>query len=411
MRKPSKIILLLLLSFLIASPVFAQSLDSSNYSILDATVDSGGGQMTSTNYAGVISVGNPTADTRMTSGSYALGSGFPNGIQANVPELICFETDTDSNSTLCQSFPNANGAQGECGYPGCYDRAKLEIDPSANPVDTLYLIRIEDLETNTIYYLQSDHTLDTTYEIADFFTKCSLEGFDANDPDCDEDTDPNWDETLQRYNVFGLEPDREYSVSVSALSGDYTGSAFSEPLNSTTESPSILFDLDVSETDSNSDSPYELDLGELIYVAVTTAPGRIWVDLNTNAVNGANIYIRSANGALVSNQTGETIPSETEDLALDSNANGGYGIKVDSVTQTELGPLLANSLYDTTGAQEVGVLSINNTLLFYTESLNNNSGPILQGRGGVAVKARSSITDIASGDLNDQLTFICIGNY
>ncbi|KXK26554.1 MAG: hypothetical protein TR69_WS6001000560 [candidate division WS6 bacterium OLB20] len=391
--------------------VHAQNLDSGSYTILDATVDNGGGTVTGTNYDGIISIGNPTADARLTSGSYELKSGFPNGLLANVPLLNCFETDTTSGNTDCTYFPNANGAQGECGTPGCYDRAKLEIDDAGNPVDAVYLVRIEDLTNAVTYYLQSDHTLDTGYDLNDFMTQCELEGIDPDDTTCDDSGDGAWSESLQSANILGLTPDTTFEVSVSALSGDFTGTRFSEALTETTLSPTISFDIDVASTDTESSAPYELEIGELIYVAVTTAADTIWLDLGTNAVNGANVYVRDTAGQLESTLTGETVPSESEDLASDPNNNGGYGIKIASTTQSTLGPLQTSATYDTAGAHEVGALSGTNALLVYTDTTGGNLGPVSGGRAGISVKARSAVTDIAAGDLTDDITFICVGNF
>ncbi|HLG29317.1 MAG TPA: hypothetical protein VI387_03830, partial [Candidatus Brocadiales bacterium] len=51
----------IILLVLASAQVNAQNLDSSNYRILDPTTDSGGGASESSNYATIISVGNPTA--------------------------------------------------------------------------------------------------------------------------------------------------------------------------------------------------------------------------------------------------------------------------------------------------------------------------------------------------------------
>src|SRR3972149_3671572 len=108
---PHKIYLFLIVIFCLVSLnsqyfyVFAQNLDSTNYRIEDPTIDSGGGATDSSNYSFLQSLGYPNADARLTSGSYELKSGFPNGILANVPKVTCFETDTTSGTTDCLYFP------------------------------------------------------------------------------------------------------------------------------------------------------------------------------------------------------------------------------------------------------------------------------------------------------------------
>ncbi|MCA9383189.1 hypothetical protein KC909_02380 [Candidatus Dojkabacteria bacterium] len=391
--------------------IYAQSnLDSTNYRILDPNVDAGGGQESSTSFSLIGSV-NELSDSRLTSGSYELKAGFPNGILANVPVINCFETDTTSGTTNCNYFPNANGAQGECGNPGCYNRAKLEIDDQNNPIDTIYLVQITDTTNSVTYYLQSDHTLGTSYDINDFLTQCFLEGIDVDDTACDDSGDANWDEDLQRYNILGLLSETDYEVSVAALSGDFTGTRFSQVATTTTQVPSITFDLDIASADSESSAPYSVDIGEITTVSVATATDLIWIDLGTNSNNGSSVFVRDIAGQLLSPSTSETIPSESEDLASDPNANGGYGLKIQSVSENSLGPLQEGPVYSTTGSDEVGALSSINTLLVFTDTTGTNLGPISGGRASLAVKARSIVTDAAASDYSDEITFIAIGNF
>jgi hypothetical protein len=144
---------LILISFNIN--IIAETLDSTNYRIKDVTLG-GTGEVNSTNYS-LIGSFNPIEDSRLTSSNYALKAGFPNGIIANVPTVTCFETDTTSINTTCLEFPTSNGAQGECGYPGCYDRAKIELNTQNNPIDTLYVVKILDVTNSITYFLKTDH--------------------------------------------------------------------------------------------------------------------------------------------------------------------------------------------------------------------------------------------------------------
>lgn len=414
-RALSIALLIVLIISLITISVVAQEpeLDSTNYKILNPNINSGGDVASGSNYSLIQSFGDVDSDARLTSGSYELKAGFPNGLLANVPKINCFETNTNSGTTSCSLLPNANGMQGECGEPGCYDRAKLEIDDQGNPLDTLFLVMLLDNTNAITYYLQSDHTLDTDYDINDFMTQCAIEGRDANDPNCDDSGDGNWDESLQRYNVFGLEQNTEYEVSVSALQGDFTGTRFSQTVSATTESAAIIFDIDVAATDTESAAPYQVDLEEITALAATTATDQIWLDLGTNSFNGSNIYARGLNNGLLSSTTSEIIPSESEDLSADPNNNGGYGLKINDgvTTQAALGPLLAGSTYTTTGSEEVGAVQTTNTLVFFTDTSGTNVGPVTAGRGSLFVKARANTNDIAANDLLDEITFIVISNF
>jgi len=406
----------LLLSLVLISNSFpviilAQNLDSTNYRIEDPTVDSGGGPTDSSNYSLLQSLGNPNADARLTSGSYELKSGFPNGILASVPKVTCFETDTTSGTTDCLYFPNSNGAQGECGSPGCYNRAKLELDDQNNPKDTLFLVKIVNNGTSITYYLQSDHTLGLSYDINDFLTQCELEGRDPDDTGCDDSGDPNWDADLQSMNVLSLEPSTSYTASIAALNGDFTGTRFGPSASATTTATAMSFDIDISATDSETAANYILDIGEITYTSVATATDIIWLDLASNNFYGANVYVRDSNTGLDSTLTGETIPSESEDLATDPNSNGGYGLKVSSFTQTSLGPIQASATYNTGGAEQVGGLVTTDTLIFFTNTSGSNVGPVQGGRMSILVKARSIELDIASPDLADNITFIAVGNF
>ncbi len=402
-----------MLGLFLAYGVHAQNLDSSNYRILDSTMDSGGGTATSSNYSALISISDPFADSRLVSGNYETKSGFPsgNGTLANVPVVRCFETTTNSGSSTCLNFPNSNGATGECGPTGCYDRAKVEIDAQDNPSDTLYLLKVDDVTNSQTYYVQSDHTLGASFDLTSFMTICQLEGRDVNDTACDDSGDGNWNVSLQRYDVYGLLINTQYNISASAMSGDFTETRFSPTVTATTVSPTISFDIDVAATDTDSPAPYSIDLGEITSFAVNTAADRIWLDMGSNSINGVNVYVRDLNNGLHSPTTLETIPSESEDLGTDSNHTGGFGLKVGGKTQGGLGPLQASATFDTAGSNDVGAISTTNSLLFFTDTSSANLGQVSVSRSSVYVKARSAIADLPSADLSDEITFISVANF
>jgi len=388
--------------------IYAQSqeLTSSNYKILDPTVDAGGGVSTSTNYDLIFSV-EPTADARLTSSSYAIGSGFPNGKLANVPKIRCAESTTTSGTTTCINFPNANGAQGECGTPGCYDRIKVEIDHQNNPIDTLYLVSL--VLSGTTYYVQSDHTLSATFDINDFMTICGLEGKDTRTgSDCENSAGGQWNADYQSYNVYGLRPGATYTVSAAALSGDFTGTQFGPTTNVTLEYPRITFDIDIAGTGgvaTETAAPYSIALGTLT-TSPSTATNRIWLDLNTNVIEGMATYVKDVNDGLLSGAN--LIPSSFEDLAVDTD--GGYGLKVETSTQSALGPIVRSSNYDTFGGNEVGGLSTVYSSIFSSYTSSPNTGQVSGGRTSTMVKAKI-ITSTPAGLYTDTIIFLMITNF
>jgi hypothetical protein len=418
-KKLQNILILLVglfLSLFNFSPVFGESLQSNNFIIEDASVTTGSGIFDSTNYSLAGSMGEITSDDRLMSGTYELTGGEAGGVVASVPKITCFETTTTNITTSCLSLPNSKGMQGECGSPGCFNKAKIEIDNQNNPYDTLYLVKIEKLTDNTTYYLKSDHTLGLSFTISNFMTKCAIEGKDLNNPGCDTNTDSDWNPALQSSNVFYLTDNTEYRASVSALNGDFTGTDFSPTANTITKMQSIGLDIDVgpaSTPDVNSNAPYTINLSEISPLTPYTAPNLIWLDLASNNSKGLSVYIKDTNNGLFSISKNATIPSENEDLSLDPNFNGGYGVKVynGNTTQTALGPLQRAASYNTVSDDFVGSLLSTNKLLFFTNDSGENKGEIMNGRGGIMVKARATASTPISSDYSDDIYFTIIGNY
>lgn len=406
------LVLICSLSIVSYKNVYAQNLESPNYEILNSTVDSGGGVSESSGYGLLSSAGVSGSDTRLESTNYRFRSGFPNPFQANVPLVKCFETNTDNLSSDCDFLPNANGMIGECGDPGCFNRAKLEIDHQNNPIDTLFLVALSLDSFTTTLYLQSDHSFATTFDINDYMTKCELEGRDDNDPNCNDSGDPNWNTGLQSYNIYGLKPNTTYQIMVRAVSGDFTETEFSPTDSATTELPMIALDLDTDINDVNTNAPYSIDLGQLSNSTVSTADKSIWVDISTNSIGGINVYVQNLNGStngLYSSLNSAGIPSESEDLDVD-DGDGGYGLKIASVTQASLGPLQNSATFNTAGANQVGLLSTTPTTIFFTNTTGANRGPVADGRGRIRVKARSFST-LPAGVYTDTITFTALGNW
>lgn len=426
--KTKCLLILIVAQLFLISPAhtFAQVLNSDNYTLQDPNLNGTSGIVDSgsNNYSTVFVAGDGTADVRLESGSYSVGTGFPNGIQANIPLIRCIETNSDdtvggSTDTECNAYALTSttvgddaivgdGMQGICGSPGCYDRAKIEIDPQNNPIDTLYLISITNSDTGIVYYLQSDKTLNTTYDINDYQTICELEGFDPRaGSDCEDSGDSDWDEVLQQYNILNLTPGTTYSVKVRALHGDFTESNFSPVRTVTTEYSSLIFDIDIAASggaSTDTDAPHNLQLGNLSNTT-STAVDRVWFDLGTNVFNGINLKVENtglSNGSF-------TIPSTSEDLSVDIGADGGYGLKIDTYTQDALGPLIADAQFDTLGIDEVGAVSVVPTTLFSTNSTGFNKGPLSGGRASVMLKAKT-VPSTPPGSYTDIITFTITAN-
>ncbi|GAB4286406.1 MAG: hypothetical protein Kow0081_4400 [Candidatus Dojkabacteria bacterium] len=381
--------------------------------IIDFNIDSGGGVATGNgNLDLLLSTGNPTADSRLESANYALNSGFPSNFQANVPLIRCVESNTTSATTDCLNFPNLNGAQGECGTPGCYDRVKVEIDPQNNPVDTLYLVSFTDTSDSTTYYLTTSHTLSTAPPSisGNYMTICQLEGKDTRSGSgCATNADPEWDEALQSSNVYGLRPGATYEVRARAISGDFSETQFSPPESVTLEYPTLSFDIDIdgiSGFSTENASPYSIALGELSTASPTTAADRIWLDMNANINPGIQVYVKDLNGGLI--YGGNLIPSQSEDLDLDSG-DGGFGLKIETATQVSLGPIISAPTYSTANPNQVGALGAGNTLIFETNTTGSNVGPVTNGRASLAVKAIQPLA-AAAGVYSDTITFTMLAN-
>ena len=419
-RTASMLITIVIL-FAPATIIAQTRLESSNYAIVDHNIDSVGGVSESSNYGLINSIG-PLGDTRLESSSYALGSGFPSGIQANVPIIRCFETDTDDSvggatDTSCTDPAMTaatggndtivgDGMYGVCGSPGCYDRAKIEIDTQSNPIDTLFLVSIStDNFVSDIRYIQSDKTITSTLALANYMTLCTFQGYDANDTACDDSGDGNWDQEKQEFNVVGLQSGTTYYIRARALQGDFTETQYSPTVSTATVDPSLALDLDVDATDTETSGPYAINLGSL-GTGVTDASEYIWADIDSNAFNGVALYVEDLNTGLSSG--GFTINSETEDVSV-SDGDGGYGLQEVSTTESSVGPLQVDAAFDLTGDNVEG-LGTTAEQAFYTDTTGTNRGPITGGRAQLLIKA-SSDTGVPAGVYSDTITFTLIATW
>lgn len=406
MQRKSLLPKILTIFFLGAVIVSAETMTSDKYQILNPSINAGGDITESNNFSLLAAIGDPASIAKLESSNYKITEGIPSSFEANAPLINCFETTSTDTDTICST--NTEGMQAICGAPGCYDKARIEIDTQNNPYDTLYLVKLTDTDSGQVYYLQSDHSISPSFDINDFLDQCSIEGIDPEEPNCNtggarEDT------SLQKTNIFGLSPNTSYEATVSALHGDFTQTQFSTGETASTTDISLILDIDISPTDIETSSPYEVDLGNISSIETTTAASFIWVDVSTNYEKGIGLYSSDENSGLHEPISNTTILSSNEDLDNITNTDGGYGLKILNSSQSSLGPLKsASSIYQTAQSNEVGQLSNSSNLIFYTDT-NSSYGQITEGRGQIAVKAKSAENN-PSGEYTDAINFYCTTN-
>ncbi len=188
---------------------------------------------------------------------------------------------------------------------------------------------------------------------------------------------------------------------MNAFQGNFTETEFGPSASAATVNPSISFDIDVAATDIDTNPPFITDFGSLLPATVITANNKIWVDLDTNAYNGANVFISSANAGLHSNSKSTTIASATANLAV---AATGYGAQGSSATQSSGGPLSISSPYNVS-SQNVGILDATLRTIF------SSSAAITAGRGSLSLLAKAASTTAASNDYQDTLTLVAAASY
>lgn len=386
------------------STVLANTLESTDYMINGATINSGA-EVTDSGGSGYLlhsSIGDFSGDPRLNSASYSLKNGVPNTFTANVPLITCFETVTDGTSDCIDApaYLVADGMVTICGYDGCYDKARIEIDPQNNPSDTLYGIQI-----STDNFVSDIRVIDWTTRAPISFGSRTIDDYKTENEweDYDDSYSTSW---TNSYNVQGLDPDQIYYVRVTALHGDFTESEASPILNSTTSLPSLSLDLDIDTTAgvaTENSSPYTVALS-LTAGNVITSNNLVWIDINSNASQGITLAQRGVYGGLFS--PGYTIDSATANLTA---ASEGFGLQSYTATEQfvspagELSSLSVETDYSGT-SQFVGEISTS-LLDVYT-----SGGPIYGGRASMYVKAKSSITTDL-GSYTEQISFILIPQY
>ncbi len=393
------------------STVFADNPESTNYKLIEPSVGepiNGVGE--GSNYK-ILVDSSGTDDQITTSSNYKSDAGTANFVEAAVPTVECFETDT--NTGTCSI--GTNGMQEVCSLPGCYDRAKFRIGDENNPPDVRYAVQMSTDPTFTTnnFYIDGATRLPTnSITIADFLYKCEWEG-EVLAGYCGS---PNT--TYQRYNVFGLSGSTTYYIRFSALQtvnsdADFTQSEFGPSATASTTIPSLVLDLDIApNTSTPTAPPYSLDFGTAPAGVVTTASDYIVVRVTTNAVTGIVTSARGLNGALESGPN--SIPAYSGDLAALGPSVSGWGIRNDASTNAETYPTYLGSVtvsstptdFTDTGAPD----KVGGPTTSFEELFTSNLQPLHTGISAYFAKIRPSGLTPA-GLYNETITFIVVGDF
>ncbi len=352
MKKNLKeIIKYLLFSFLVLPSSTNFSLDGFSFG------NAGGSSIGSSNYSMNASVGE--VSTQNLSGtSYAVSTGLANVLQSNVPMFVTFDN------------------------PGnYYNKLRFILDEQENPSDTRYAIAISDDNFITTKFVKSDNTVGLTLEPTDYQTYLDWGGSIGTE-------------------ITGLEFGTQYSIKAKAIQGIFTETDYGPYATASTFTPQLTFDLDTASTDTETASPYIVSFGDLASGVVNTATNKIWIDIDTNAVSGANVYIYSKNNGLYSTTALSLIDAVTGNL----DALGiGIGIRNDTVTQTS-GLLTVLPPYNVLN-NNVGI--VDNSL----RSILISNSPIVAGRASFLVKAKINSSTTAATDYSETYTIIASANF
>lgn len=320
---------------------------------------------------------------------YGFGSGGTGGIDSSSYSLwgLSGEMEASSSSTtysvhggliytMQTHVPTAPTFTNPSNY---YNKLHITINNGSNPSDTIFAIAIStDTFVSDTKYVQSDNTIGTTLGSEDWQTYSAWGGASGED-------------------IIGLTPNTTYTVKVTARQGNFTQSRYSLPSQATTSNVTLSFDIDVASTDTETNAPYSVSLGNLTAGNVTTASDYIWIDLATNAEFGGFVYLYGTYTGLRSSAVNYTISSSSTNLA---SAGEGYGLRVNSASN-----LTAQSPYN--GASDnVGILDTT-----IREIFNSGNAPVSSGRGSLIIKAKASTTTPASNDYEDTITLIASGSF
>lgn len=339
------------LVFLLALPT------STTYELRDFGFGSGGSALqNSANYS-LTGITGEVSGPALESSLYSLGPGLEFTQQSNVPAA---PTVTNPASY--------------------YNRLHVVLDTGNNPSDTLFAVAVSADSFTTTSFLQADGTVGATPIYQTYASWGGASGMDA----------------------VGLQSSTTYSFKVKAIQTMYSESAYSAVATAATTAPSLTYDIDVAAADSETAAPYVVAMGALTPGSVVTANDRIWLDVGTNAENGAVVSLLANSAGLTSASAAYTLLSASGNLA---SASEGFGVRVASVAQTSGGPLSAVAPYD--GSNDVvGILDTTSRTIFTT-----SNSPIVGGRGSVLVKAKSATTTPTAADYTTTITMVASATF
>jgi len=394
-------------------PVLAQNLDSTNYTLVAPTIGNTiAGTSDSTSFSQLLSAG-LIDSTRFESANYALRGGYSALIEPNVPKITCFEANTNFGTTTCTGLPGSDGMFGVCADPGCYNRAKIEIDTQNNPNDIRYALQMSttsDFSSNIYYVDATTRLLKLTLTASDFIPKCEWEGVIVSGICAAANT------TWQKYNVLGLTPDLQYYLRVAAASAiagnnNFQQTQWGPSATTTTAKPTITFDIDIApNTSTSTNQPYTLDLGTLNSTSVNSSADNIVLRTSTNGLGGLQLNVKGSQGYLLNTSNSDQIPAFNGDLA----SNSGYGLRNSSSLNAadntaNLGSIVVSNspvdFTDTGAATKVGGPSTT-----YVKLFDSNNLPLDGGIAPFIAKAKPSAT-ITPGRYTETLTFLVYATF
>lgn len=328
---------------------------STNYKLKDFGFGTGGtANSTSSNYA-LEAITGEVSDDQAASASYKVGPGLIFLGQANVPAAPTFSNPSNY-----------------------YNKLQIILDASGNPSDTKFAIAISTDNFVTTNYVQSDNTIGATLGAEDYQTYA------------------NWGGASGEF-VIGLAPGTTYKVKAKAMQGKFSETGYGPIATASTVNPTLSFDIDVSATDSETNPPFAISMGDLIASTVVNSPQKIWVDFSTNGESGGRVYVIGKNEGLLSAAASYKIGAVTGNLASLTQGFGAQG-------STATGGLAIASLYNQTG-DTVGITDQ------YVREIFTSANPISGGRGSFLLKAKSSAVTPSAGDYSETLTVIASGSF
>lgn len=377
-----------------STPLYAEELDSTNYKLIGVTTSSGSSITSTSDYSLLMSIGEISANPRTYSTNYQINSDPAANFVAAIPSIQCLETTSTNTTTSCTKY--TTGMNAVCGKNGCYDRARIEIEPNGNPTDTLYSIQI-----STDNFVGDINCIDASSSKPKNINSCTINDFR---------TEANWEQGNS--NITGLIANTQYYVRITALQGDFTQSEYSQISTVNTGLGSLSFDIDIANsngTTAETGTPYSISFTgteKLIAGAAPTISSKlIWLDLESSALGGTSIIVSGKNGGLYSTTTGEKIPSVTGNLTTME----GYGLRSNYITSdTSSGnysTLSANTSYTSTDTTTVGEVPTNGRVVY------TSTGPIVAGRMGLTVVAKANTTRAAADDYTEKITFTILPIY